>query len=177
MLQIFFTQFYSLILQILAPKSPFFHFLTLFQPNLYHVGLMRPCCHYHHLMVKLPSTSWLTPSSPNPHRDHPGMSESTRSQLRGNKKVHHLPPAILATCSNTGHCYHDDDDRHLHHYHHQHLDYDLYLGVSLQPIFLTRSLFPTTLKRLTLLFLLLYSFSFRCHRLTARDVCTQSGCS
>ena len=123
---IFLYSFHWLILQILAPKSPFFHFLTLFQPNLYHVGLMRHCCHFHHLMVKLPLTSWLNPSSPNPHRDHPGMSESTRSQLRGNKKVHHLPPAILATCSNTGHCYHDDDDRHLHHYHH--LDYDLYFS-------------------------------------------------
>ena len=106
----FLYPFHWLILQILAPKSPFFHFLTLFQPNLYHVGLMRPCCRYHHLMVKLPLTSWLNPSSPNPHRDHPGMSESTRSQLRGNKKVHHLPPAILATCSYTGHCHHDDDD-------------------------------------------------------------------
>ena len=56
----FLYPFHWLILQILAPKSPFFHFLTLFQPNLYHVGLMRPCCHYHHLMVKPPSTSWLT---------------------------------------------------------------------------------------------------------------------
>ena len=52
------------------------------------VGLMRPCCHCHHVKIKLPSTSWLTPSSPNPHRDHLGMSESTPSQLRGNKKVH-----------------------------------------------------------------------------------------
>ena len=57
-----------------------------------------------------------------------------------------MSPAILATCSYTGHYHHDDGDRRNHHHHLDHYYLSIYIGVSLHSLCLIRGLFQTTLK-------------------------------
>ena len=77
------------------------------------VGLMRPCYHYHQLMIKLPSTSWLTHHHQIPIVIIQECQRALHHSWEEIKRSTGLPPAILATCFYTGHCYCDDDGRHL----------------------------------------------------------------